>query len=196
MWYIQFEIKKSPEVFIEGHKTLVMKFNFLKIAFVFVACLMFGFSVQAQRGGKMTPEKFDAHMERMTTALELNKRQVKKVTKIEQEYFASMEALRAEMPRPERVKRPASQEGNANATRPARDPQMAERNKMRREKMRMINNNHNNALKAVLTPAQFEKYTAAKEKRNNKMRERVRAAKAAEKAAKEPMQKQSSGGLK
>ena len=176
-----------------------MKFNSLKVAFVLVACFIFGISAQAQRG-KMTPEKFNAHMERMTKELELNKKQVKKVTKIEREFFDAMQTLRAEMPNRARVKRPASQTEDVRQ-KPARDPQAAERNKQRREKMRMLNNEHNNALKAVLTPAQFEKYSSAKEKRNDRMRDRVRAAKSNKgkvpaKSGKESLKKQKSSELK
>ncbi len=159
-----------------------MKLDFLKPVMALMLCLVFAFSAQAQRG-KMTPEKFDQHIQKLTERLELNKKQVRKVTKIEEEYFAQLDAVRSEyrQMRPQRAK-PAK--GGAAKTddvreKPARsnNPQQAEQREQRRQKMTMLNNKHNNDLKAVLTPEQFEKYSAAKAERNERMRNKVRNAK-------------------
>ncbi|MEM9990215.1 MAG: hypothetical protein AAF738_00560 [Bacteroidota bacterium] len=168
-----------------------MTFNFLKITFLVAIVGLLSLQAQAQRG-EMTPEKFEAHITRMTEGLELTKKQTKKIRKIEETYFAETEAVRAERVTMMRNKDTAKKQAKTTdkATEKGNEaPQAAERNKMRREKMRMINNKHNNSLKAVLTAEQFEKYKSAKTKRNDRMRDRVRAAKGKSKAAKESMQK-------
>ena len=161
-----------------------MKVHFLKTGMLLFACFVFAFNAQAQRG-KMTPEKFDAHIQKLTEQLDLNKKQVRKVTKIEQGFFEQMNAVRAEFKRPQQMKRTPKGTGDTAREKPARGPRnpaQAEANKQRRQKMSMLNNQHNNALKGVLTKAQFEKYNSVKEERNDRMRNKVNGAKGQGKA--------------
>lgn len=161
-----------------------MKLHFLKTTMVLMVCLVFGFAAQAQRGGKMTAEKFDTHIQKLTEQLDLTKRQVRKVVKIEEEFFANMNAVRGEFKQQNRSQSAKPGKPSDVREKPARaprNPEQAEQNKERRQKMRMVNNNHNNALKKVLTEEQFKKYGAAKEARKDQMRNKVKRAKGQEK---------------
>ena len=97
-------------------------------------------------------EMAEKQTERLTKALTLNTEQSKKVKDILTEELAAMQAARKE--------RAESKEGK---------PSKEERAKMM-EARKAMQSKHQEKMKAVLTPAQFEKWTAMKEERGKEAR--------------------------